>query len=164
MIPQSVFDTYYETVDELTNVDFGVTCTLLYPLKKTDCQNCIFDPFLGTSSNKYQSGGPIPFTNGLCPYCNGEGYTAVIPTEDIKMRVYYDKKSWVKMPVPITVPDGSVQSIGHMTDLPKILMCTEMRLHKTIEGQGTFTYILAGEPVPHGFKKNKYFIAIWARK
>lgn len=162
-IPSSVFTTYYTTADDFIDKNFGVNCVIYYPAKRVDCENCIFDPFTKKSSNKYQSGGPISFTNGICPYCNGEGFRSSVDSDTIKMRAYYDKKSWVKIPLPINLPDGAVQTIGHMSDLPKVLRCTEMQLHSDIAGQGTFKYMLSGEPVPHGFGRNKYFIAMWVR-
>lgn len=161
-IPQEVFNLYYETVDDFIDSNFGVTCTLYYPEKKVDCSNCIYDSLLKVSTNKYQSGGPIPFTTGICPYCNGMGYRSSVPTETVIMRIYYEKKFWIRSAIPINIADVAAQSYAHMVDFPKISNCVEAHFHSDIAGYGDFRYKLAGQPVPHGFKKNKYVIATWS--
>lgn len=164
IIPTEIFALYNQEVDDMINSNFGVTCTLYYPEKTVQCDNCIFDPVLKKSSNIYKAGGPISFSNGLCPYCNGYGKKVTIPTDSIKVRAYYNKKAWYNVPVSIDIPDGSVQTIGFMSDFAKIKMCTHIRIHTSVEGYGAFEYLLFGEPIPHGFKKNRYCIAMWRRK
>ena len=87
-IPTSVFKTYNEAIEL-----FLQTVTIVYPPKKEDCPNCIFQTFGGRSINVYQAGGPIPFARGsICPFCHGRGVKLVETTEDVKVRVYWDKK------------------------------------------------------------------------
>lgn len=163
-IPDEVFDTYFDTVDDFIDSNFGVTCRLTYPAKKTVCTNCIYDPLLKKSSGIYKSGGPISFSNGVCPYCNGVGFSESADTDTLKLRVYYEKKHWIRLPVTAELPDGSVQTIGHMADLPKILRCNNIVFNTDIEGNVEYKYKLSGEPMPHGFKRRKYFIAMWIRQ
>lgn len=162
-IPQEVLDLYYQTVDDFNDKNFGVNCKLFYPEKRVDCPNCIFDVFQKKSSGKYQSGGPEPFDTGVCPYCNDIGYQAVEDTDTIKMRVYFDKKAFLKVGVPLNVQDGSVMTIGKIVDLPKIIRCTGAILNTDVAGYKTYKYELKGEPILHGIKKDHYFIAIWQR-
>ena len=88
-IPSSVFTTYNEAV-----LLFTRTATLVYPEKKEDCPNCIMSN-LGTRNRSisiYQPGGPYPFERGMpCPYCGGKGYKAVEVTNDVTLRIYWDR-------------------------------------------------------------------------
>lgn len=162
-IPASVFNLYFETVDDFIDSNFGVNCILYYGTNKTICPNCIFNEATGRSSDIYLIGGPVSFDTGICPYCNGAGFVESQATETIKLRVYFEKKYWVKLELPINLADGAVQTIGHMADLPKCKMADKIVLCSDIQDYNKYTYSLASEPVPHGFKKNKYFIAYWNR-
>lgn len=162
-IPSHVFDTYNDAVDAMIDVNFGVNCIVQYPAEKTICSNCEFNPNIGKSANIYKSGGTIPFTDGLCPYCNGDGYTDSLSSDTIKLRCYYTSKNWVKLNVDFKVPSGSVQVIGHMSDILKIRRANYIILNSNETNHLTGSYRLLGEPVPHGFKKNKFFIAFLER-
>ena len=47
------------------------------------------------------------------------GHKAVETTEDITLRIYWNRKFWVDIGIPIDIPDGSIQTISYMTDLEK---------------------------------------------
>lgn len=162
-IPQKIFDMYYETVDDFIDLNFGVNCTLFYGPKKNICPNCIFNPVTGKSSNQYKAGGPISFQDSICPYCDGDGYTNTEAIEDIKLRVYFSKKDWVKIEIPVLIKDGAVQIIGHITDMPKIRKARQVRVCAELEGYENFDFTLAGAPSPWGFRRNKYFVAFMNR-
>jgi len=163
IIPQEVYDLYNQTVRDMNNLNFGVNCLLTYPEKRSDCPNCIFDPLNKKSSNQYTSSGPIPFATGLCPYCNGIGYLNTAETESIKMRVYFDKRSFAKFPTFITVADGHVMSIGNIEDISKVMRAVSVVFNTDIVPYKQYTYILDGEPVPFGIGESKEFAAIWHR-
>tara|TARA_R100000700_G_C3089551_1_gene91542 strand:- start:101 stop:616 length:516 start_codon:yes stop_codon:yes gene_type:complete len=164
-IPSSVFDTYNEAV-----LLFTRTAKLFYPEKKEDCPNCILDT-MGTRNRAitmYQPGGPYPFERGMpCPYCGGQGYKASENTDEITLRIYWDRKSWVNVGVPIDIPDGSIQTIAFMTDLTKINQCKYMvPNYDGIENYDTSAkYQKAGTSFPQGFKQNttKYVVTFWNR-
>tara|TARA_A100001515_G_C4488869_1_gene182579 strand:- start:92 stop:607 length:516 start_codon:yes stop_codon:yes gene_type:complete len=164
-IPSSVFTTYNEAV-----LLFTRTATLVYPEKKEDCPNCILDT-MGTrtrSISRYQPGGPYPFERGMpCPYCNGQGYKAIETTEDITLRIYWDRKFWVDIGASIDIPDGGIQTISYMTDLDKIKKCKYMiPKYDGIENYDTSAkYEKAGSSYPQGFKQNetKYVVTFWKR-
>lgn len=163
-IPQSVFDDYYSAVDDFINSNFPCPSTLIYPGKKTDCPNCIYDGIGKKSANIYQSGGPYPFDNGMiCPYCNGDGYKLDTPTEVINLRVYWTKKDWVKSVGNIAIPDGSIMVIGFITDLPKFLKCTEIKISNETAGYIDYKYIRSAEPFPWGLRKKRYFVGFLTR-
>jgi hypothetical protein len=156
------FDGYNQTADDFINSNFGVNCTLLYPAKDVECENCIVDTINRCSTNQYNGTGPYPFTFGICPYCEGNGYKSEQPTENIKMRVYFTPKSWVKISIPVNIPDGSIQTIGFMSDLPKVLKSKTVIINPNLSPINDWSYALLTHPVPHGFNQ-RYFIAFWSK-
>ncbi len=164
-IPSGVFDVYNEAI-----LLFTRTSTLIYPEKKEDCPNCIMST-MGTrnrSMSIYQAGGPYPFDRGMpCPYCGGKGYKAVESSDDITLRIYWDRKSWVKTGAEIAIPDGSIQTIAYMTDLEKIEKCKYMvPNYDGIQNYDTSAkYEKNGISFPQGFKQNaiKYVVTFWTR-
>jgi hypothetical protein len=164
-IPQSVFTTYNEAVTL-----FERTAKLVYPEKKETCSNCYLDT-MGTrtrSVSLYRSGGPAPFDRGMpCPLCNGKGYKMIETTEEISLRIYWERKSWVDVGIPLDFPQGSIQTIANMTDLPKIdkakyLIPTE---YGNIASYHTMKFTRSGASFPQGFKQNptKYVVTFWER-
>ena len=163
-IPSGIIEVYKEVADEMINNDLiGATCTLVYPPKKEPCINCTVNTFGGSSSNVYRHGGPAPFNYGNCPMCGSSGFRETEVTGEIRLRVYWDKKAWKDIQVPIQVADGDVMTIGFLADMPKVLKAQEVILINKVSGFKQYRYILAGEPFPHGFVKDKYFMAIWRR-
>lgn len=163
-IPSEVFDLYKEICDELINNDnIGKSCTLFYQPNKTECPNCIFDSFTGKSTGVYKSGGPVQF-NGLCPWCNGEGFKETDVSESIRLRLYWTRKEWLKVGIPMNINDADLMTIGFLTDMPKCQQAAFIRINTSQSLYGYWDFILSSEPYPHGFGKNKYFIGFWTRK
>lgn len=163
LVPQAVIDTYNTIVDSFINEDFGVDCVLEYPPKDAVCINCVYDSKSKKSTNRYKSGGPSYFTSGVCPWCGGKGVTQTINTDTIKLRCYWERKSWLKIGIPINIPDNAVQTIGFLSDFPKIKKAQKILLNNQNSGYVNLEYVLYGEPIPHGFKKNRYIICYWVR-
>ncbi len=163
-IPSSVFDVYNEAV-----LLFTRTAKLIYPEKKDECPNCYLDT-LGTrnrSVSKYKPGGPYPFERGMpCPYCGGKGYKAVEESDIITLRIYWDRKSWVKVAENIEIPDGAIQTISYMTDLDKINKAKYLcPIYDGIEKYDSSKFQKSGPSYPQGFKQNptKYVVTFWNR-
>lgn len=163
-LPQELFDIYNEFADDFISDNFGVTCTLSYPAKKTPCPDCAGNTMVGgRPSNFQQHGGPAPFNpRQNCSMCGGQGFYSVPNTEDIKMRAYFNKKEWAKLGI-VNVPEGGCVVIGFMSDLPKYKMADHITVCSDIEAINGWTYEKAGEAVPHGFKRNRYFTGILGR-
>ena len=162
-LSQDIFDKYNDFVDDFINSNFGVDCILQYPPKELACINCIYDVKSKKSTNKYKTGGPISFTFGVCPWCNGRGSKQDIATDTIKLRVYWERKSWLKIGIPLNIPDGAVQAIGFLSDFPNIKKAQKIILNSTQSGYANWEYTLYGDPMPHGFKRNRYIITYWVR-
>jgi len=159
-IPQELYDKYNAMVSDMINLNFGVYCLLQYPPLLEDCPNCIFDSLSRKSSNRYQSGGPQPFSFGVCPWCNGDGtISRTTANTTIKLRVYYQRKDWIKLDIPLDVPDGYVQVIGHMYDLDNFMRAQSVILNSDLRSQHEWKFVRAGQPVPHGLGEKRFFVA-----
>ena len=164
-IPSDIFDLYEEVCNELIDNDnIGKACTLYYQPNITECPNCNFDSFTGKSANTYKTGGPLVFSQSLCPWCNGEGTKEVEVTDSIRLRLYWSKKDWTKLGLNVTLADGDLMTIGYIADLPKCYQAIYMRIITSQSHYGHWDFVLAAEPFPHGFGKDKYFTAFWKRK
>lgn len=164
LLPDNLFTEYYNIVDELiTNTNIGKACTLYYPTTKTVCPNCRTVRLASGSSNIYKDGGPVPFTQGFCPYCGGAGMLEAENTESINLRVYWNKRDWIKVGNNIQVPDAEVMTIGFLTDMTKCLKARYVNLVSEQANLVNYKFILVGEPFPHGFGKSRYFAAHWKR-
>jgi hypothetical protein len=161
-IPAGVFDVYNEAI-----LLFTRTATLVYPGKREDCPNCKMDTLgiRNKSVSIYVAGGPIPFERGMpCPYCNGRGYKEIETSQDITLRIYWDKKYWVDVGASIDVPDMSIQTIGYMTDLTKIERANYLiPKYDGMEKFKTQKFRRHGPSFPQGFKQNstKYVVTFW---
>ena len=162
-IPSGVFTKYNELADAMIT-NFGVRCTLVYPEKRTECTNCTPITFGGRSTSIYKAGGPVAFTTGfICPLCEGQGFTRTENTEKITLRVYWNRKEWIDVGFETDIPDSTIQTIGYMTDFPKLNKAKNLLVHDTIGGYKTLRFVREGEPYPHGFKKDRYVITFWKR-
>ena len=68
--------------------------------------------------------------------------------------------------VAIDIPDGSIQTIAYMEDLPKIEQCKYMiPNYDGIEKYDKAKYEKSGASFPQGFKQNetKYIVTFWNR-
>jgi|TARA_B100001094_G_scaffold97673_2_gene93735 hypothetical protein len=154
-VPQSVFDKYFEVIDSTFNI-FGVTCQLVF-IEKVEVESSSFDNFpVHDSISAHRRGGGNPGFERADVV-----YEEVEKTEDIKLKVYWDAKSWVKVGSNIVVPDAAIQTIGFMTDLPKILRAKELIVHKGIKDYKEFRFKRTGDPIPMGLKQDRYFACFW---
>lgn len=143
---------YKEVADEML-LKFGVDCDIYYPLSKIECTNCVFTSFGNTgSSNVYNGTGPVSFTFGNCPICEGKGFKEVeADTDSIKLRFYTNKKDWRKIGQSIVIPEAEAMIIGKNADLPKILRMNKVKINTDIENYRSYFFVLASEPYKHGF-------------
>lgn len=171
-IPQELFDVYNETVDMLnSSTGFGIKCKLVYPPNLMECPNCVINTMTGKSSNLYKAGGPLSFDNGVCPFCNGEGLYSSEVSEYIYLRYYANSDlggntrmgDFKVITGNVVIAVGDALTYGQLTDMPKIKRAIYCIMPYDQQGYETFKYQLMAEPAIHGFKKNRYFKAIWKR-
>ena len=126
---------------------------------------------LGTrtrSVSVYKTGGPYPFGRGMpCPYCDGRGYKGIEVEEDINIRIYWEPRQWKDIGMSINLPEGSIQVISKMTDLPKLDKAKYLipKSYGDISNYHTMQFTKASAAYPQGFKQNpeKYAVTFWTR-
>ena len=157
-IPSSVFDEHEWIADEFIDGDTGSTCTLIFPAKRAECDNCIFDTYTKRSSNIYKSGGPIPFQNHqICPRCQGAGTLEESVTDSIRLRVYWEPSSWREIGIKVADPQGMCMVIGYMSDLPKFERANAVLINDELKNIRNYLCAREGESQPWGFRRNRYF-------
>ena len=153
-IPESVFTKYYDVVDSTFNL-FGVTCQLVYIEKVEEISNS----YNNIPSNHSVNAHRRPQDNYKR---QNKVFRDVEKTEDIKIKVYWDSKSWTKT-AGIVVPENAIQTIFYATDLPKIVRAKELIVHKDIKDYKEMRFKMSGEPFPMGLRQNRYFGCFWER-
>lgn len=155
-VPQSVFDKYFDVIDSTFNI-FGVTCQLVSIQK---VEKIVYNP----NNN-------IPDRNTINDHRRGggdrnRGTVTIVETEvltDIKLKVYWDAKQWIGVTKDMVVPDGTIQTIGMMSDLPDVLKAKELIVHKGIKDYKEMRFQRQGEHIPMGLKQDRYFACFWKR-
>lgn len=124
-LPSGIFQSYFDTVDYLLEEpNIGKTCIVNYETKSTKDYN-IYGEEIWTE--------------------------ATLSNDNIKLRVYYTPKNWVKTSMNVELIDGRIQILGYMKDVEKVKRSSSI----TIEG---YDYKLATQPLRHGFGQ-RYFLA-----
>ena len=154
-IPQSVFDKYYDVVDSTFTI-FGVTCQLVY----METVEEIVNTYNNIPSNKSINAHRRKQEQYVR---QNKVIKEVETTEDIKIKVYWDSKSWIKVGGDMVIPDNSVQTIFYATDLGKITRAKELIVHKDIKDLREMRFTKFGEPFPLGLKQIRYFGCFWER-
>ena len=155
-VPQSLFDKYFDVIDSTFNI-FGVTCQLVSIQK---VEKIVYNP----NNN-------IPDRNTINDHRRGggdrnRGTVTIVETEvltDIKLKVYWDAKQWIGVTKDMVVPDGTIQTIGMMSDLPDVLKAKELIVHKGIKDYKEMRFQRQGEHIPMGLKQDRYFACFWKR-
>lgn len=155
-VPQSVFDTYFDIVDSTFDI-FGVTCQLVSIEKK---EVIVYNP----NNN-------LPNINSINDHRRGggdrnRGTVTIKETEvftDVKLKVYWDNKQWIKPSDGLVLPDTAIQTIGLMTDLEKVMAAKSLLVHKDIKDIKELRFERTGDYIPLGLKQNRYFASFWKR-
>lgn len=155
-IPESVFTKYYDIIDSTINDIFGIDCQLVFVEKVEEI------------SNTYDN---IPFNKSVNAHrLQSDNYKRADKTfkevekkEIIRLKVYWDSKSWVKLGGDIVVPDNSIQTIFFASDLDKVMRAKYLLVHNTIKDLREFKFTKFGEPFPMGLRQKRYFGCFWQR-
>lgn len=143
-----------------------VKCKLKYSGNlKNFCNNCRFDPITKLSANIYNGTGPRPFIeNTICPVCMGMGVSDSNAEEYLDLAVIFDSRYFLNYPNKVVnVVDGTIQTICHITLMPKIRNANEIIIDTNIEKYGGYSYRRAGDPNPCGLGSNRYIFTMWSR-
>lgn len=156
-VPQSVFDKYYDVIDSTFDI-FGVMCQLVSIDKiETITYNVNNNVPNRNSVNAHRQGGGGGYDRGTVTIKEVETLT------DIKLKVYWDSKQWTGLTGNLVIPEGAIQTIGFMTDLPTVLKAKALIVHKDIKDYKEMRFERVGEHIPLGLKQNRYFACFWKR-
>jgi len=163
-IPSEVLDMHEWIADEFIDGELGSTCTLIFPANREECDNCIYDPHTGRSSDIYKTGGPIPFANyGHCPRCQGRGVLTLPSTDTMRLRTYWESASWRELGIKVADPDGRCVVIGYMVELAKFERANTVLINDDLTDIRNFQAVRDGEAQPWGFRRNRYFTQLMKR-
>lgn len=154
-IPSTVFTKYQEFADGMIS-NFGINCQLVYTEKVEEITESVPRVKQRRSLNIQNRNDPAAFARG------SKKYKTVENTEDIKLRVYWNRKDWVKIG-EIDVPDGAIQTIGYLTDLPKVNKAKSLIVNTDVSGYERYDFVKTAEPFPYGLQQNRYFVCFWSR-
>jgi len=154
-IPESVFTKYFEVVDSTFEI-FGVDCELVSVHKVEEISNTFDNIPDDKSINSHRRRNDLHKNQG-------KTYKEVEVLTDIRMKVYWDSKQWVKAGGDIVVPDNSIQTIFFTSDLDKISRAKELIVHKDIKDLKEMRFTKSGEPFPMGLRQIRYTGCFWQR-
>lgn len=163
-LPDDFTETAQDGFDDILDL-FGKQCKLVYPARFVECVNCAYDPIGKKSSNRWRTGGPMPFHAGSCPMCNGDGRRATENSETIVMTINWTPGRNVTFLTNIRVPIGSIiEARGYLTDVTKIKQCEEMLIVGEMAPYSHYKFKLESEPVdPFQLVSGRYFGVLWKR-
>ena len=118
------------------------------------------------SSNIYKIGGPIPFTQGNCPYCYGLGVITTDHTVSLNLVVLWNYKDWIGwngVPDHTNVPFGQAQTLSKLSTLSNIKSAKELIIDTDMSAYVKHRFERTSEPNPIGFGSDDYIVANWKR-
>lgn len=165
MINFSGLKTLYNQQMDMLLSSSGLTipCRLIFDsTKPIQCPNCIFDTINKKSSNKYNTTGPIPFSNGqTCPYCLGQGITQQnIASQDINLAVITNSKDFIGV---VNLPELAAQTICQITEISSLKKCSKIIFNTDISVLANNIFVRLNEPEPVGLGDNRYIFTNWGR-
>lgn len=124
--------------------------------------NCIYDPIGNKSSNRYQAGGPMPFTVGGCPMCYGTGKTPDETTTSINLCPIYDYKQWIpNITSAVQSPNGMIQTISKFSTYEALTQAKELLVDTDIETVTRQRFERASKPEPCGIGGSDFIVMMW---
>jgi hypothetical protein len=155
-ISQSVFDKYYELIDDTFDI-FGVPCQLVSIEKKEVIIQNPNNNLPNVNTIRRNGGGGGGYNIGTKTIKEVETFT------DITLKVYHDPKQWINISENMQVPDGSIQTIAKMSDIQTILNSKSLIVNVDLPFFNNKRFIRWGDYTPMGIKQNRYFTCFWKR-
>jgi hypothetical protein len=164
IITQGFKDTHKYMIDALLeDTALTVECTLHYlETKFTVCTNCYPNNIGGKSSNIYRPGGPIPFSHGLCPYCNGLYKISATASDTLYLMTIWDSKRWLLDTFAKTAKID-VQTMSKITTYGQLHRASKVTLDASIKNLGITDFVKVGDPKVIGYGGDHWIIYSWVR-
>ena len=151
----------------LEDTALTVPCQLIFADSDiVECTNCYLDTMTGRSNGNYKTGGPIPFTQGTCPYCYGVGTLATDNTTNLNLIVIWNYKEWIgwnNIPDNTMVPFGYCQTLSKLSTLSDIKRAKEILLNTDLSIYVKHKFNRISEPNPIGLGGDNYIVTMWKR-
>jgi len=142
---------YNDAVNTMINDINKTKCKIFFPANKSECSNCSLVTISSSSSNNvYKPGGPIPFTTGICPYCNGAGFKEIFHSEEVYFRCYLNKKDWRKFGSSIVIENSDCMMLGNIEYINMINQCEYIQIFSDQTNIKEMKYKLSCEPFKYG--------------
>lgn len=155
-IPSGIFNKYAEFADAmLATSGFGVQCKFVFINKIEAISTDLPSIFQKKVMNPQLLSQDGPFSRG------SDDFRTVEVTEDVILRVYWDKKEFKKFG-NIQVPEGSIMTIGKYSDLQNINKCSFLSIYHDKTNHEEWRFSKFAEPIVHGLNSN-YIMCYWAR-
>lgn len=156
IIPSQLFTKYAEFADAmLATSGFGVNCKLVYMEKIQVIDDVVPNLKQRKLMNLQDTSPDSGFKRG------DTSFKTVETTEDITLRVYWDKKDFKKFG-NIEVPDGAIMTIGAYADLQKLSRAKTLIIETAKTGHVEWRFVRSAEPTLHGLDQN-YVMCFWSR-
>lgn len=158
---------FNDSIDQIVSQP-GLTTKCLLRYNSTNheiCNNCVFDPITGSSSNVYNGTGPVSFADyQICPVCLGQGKVEHSQEETLYLAILYDSKYWIKTSAPVNISDGTIQTISKISTMLQIKSASDMKIDSDLANYGNYIYERTSDPEPAGLGSTDYIITMWKRK
>lgn len=153
-IPTKVFKKFREAADAMLDLSgFGITCKLVYTDKIEEVGEVSGIKQMKTMTiNKSPSSG---FNRG------DSSFRMVETFEDIVLRVYWNKKDFKKFS-SVDIADGTIMTIGNLSDMGNINKCKALIINSATTGHTEWRFEKTSEPTVHGLD-NSSFMCFWNR-
>lgn len=155
---------FIDAIDSLlSDTSLTVPCQLIYSNSKfTECPNCLLNNMTGKSSGQYKTGGPIPFSAGVCPYCHSLGRVTDEQTETLYFGVIWDSKQFLGK-FPVGNPNEFVQTVSKKTTYDEIKRANQIIIDTGITDYTKNKFERVSEPAFVEFGSSSYIITTWKR-
>lgn len=155
-IPDFLGDKYAEVMDSLFESSlFAIPCKLVY----TEEIQLINTPMPAPRQNKTMNLQDMHPSNGFKR--GDKTFKTVETTEEISLRVYWDKKDFQKFG-HIQVPDGTVMTISKYESIDKFNKAVSLIICTDKTSNQEWRFIKSAEPIVHGLNNN-YLMVFWRR-
>jgi hypothetical protein len=152
IVPESVFDKYYDVIDSTFSI-FGVDCILVFTDVTEEASSNDNIPNVPSINVHRRNQDQFKRDN--------KNLKQTEKFEDIRLKVYWDSKDFIKPTTNLVLPNNSIQTIFFLSDLQKINRAKELIVHKGIKDIQEMRFKKLGQPFPMGLRQNRYCGCFW---
>lgn len=160
-----IYDEYFEEFNKVVSDHLEIDIKLFYPPVFEACPNCITETFGGEvkSLGIYNGSGPLPFSDTICPYCDGNGKKSIESFEIIRARAYTKNKD--NMNDFVNIPNAELMIITNLNNLNKLKNAAYISPQDGMQNHEFYQFINIKSSIKTGFALNpvKMIQSFWAK-